>query len=97
MRAHQRLHQDSRPHHCNVCGKGFLFNRDLKKHLNSHTPQSTEEAEKSQESDTAVEYLKPCLMNADAVEESVQVQLSPVTIVGDFQIHASAEQDFMFQ
>lgn len=97
MRAHQRLHQDSRPHHCNVCGKGFLFNRDLKKHLNSHTPQSTEEAEKSQESDTAVEYLKPCLMNADAVEESVQVQLSPDAIVGDFQIHASAEQDFMFQ
>ncbi|XP_052676111.1 zinc finger protein 85-like isoform X2 [Crassostrea angulata] len=97
MRAHQRLHQDSRPHHCNVCGKGFLFNRDLKKHLNSHTPQSTEEAEKSQESDTAVEYLKPCLITADAVEESVQVQLSPVTIVGDFQIHASAEQDFMFQ
>lgn len=97
MRAHQRLHQDSRPHHCNVCGKGFLFNRDLKKHLNSHTPQSTEEVEKSQESDTAVEYLKPCLMNADAVEESVQVQLSPDAIVGDFQIHASAEQDFMFQ
>lgn len=97
MRAHQRLHQDSRPHHCNVCGKGFLFNRDLKKHLNSHTPQSTEEAEKSQESDTAVEYFKPCLMNADAVEESVQVQLSPDAIVGDFQIHASAEQDFMFQ
>eukprot|EP00105_Crassostrea_gigas_P016383 XP_011433748.1 PREDICTED: zinc finger protein 595 [Crassostrea gigas] len=97
MRAHQRLHQDSRPHHCNVCGKGFLFNRDLKKHLNSHTPQSTEEAEKSQESDTAVEYLKPCLITADAVEESVQVQLSPDAIVGDFQIHASAEQDFMFQ
>ena len=35
--AHVNRHLDHRPHACDLCGKTFLTERDLKNHINSHT------------------------------------------------------------